>query len=864
MDLICKDDLILILKKLNLTPQSYPAVILTKILTANVENDINPQLFFKYFYSSIDSIKNEAIKYIDSINRNSCPFQVIHGYSKNGKTTFLHYIQYANNNNYFSNKYYKYSIISFDFEKYTGSNYVDKIIDCFLNEFDYSDIKKLEAGFFLFENFIKFFRKFSNKLYSSNNQYYELVNFFEGFCKYLINSMENIINLFRKDKEKQFNNIRGYIKNMLENKNVDIQNNCGDIIGLLILYKIFLKRYDYFTKSNLIKKYIILLDNIDDYLENKDFIFLQHPQIKLSSFIYKFIKNSTITSIFSECLKEGIYNPFGDFSFVENINITYVFRTANFFAFSNLIKDSLKDISNSYERNFPKCLLSQRYFKFNSIKYTNKIIKKRLNIFDQVMDKFTNISPPNGYKFLRTLTDEFKYYVHDSDYSDRKSIFSLWNGDYKIFWDSIFNEWPNLEEDFFPYESLIEKSLAKDFYANKFLLKGVFIYLFLYLFEKYEELEGMINIIYYYRRYYKKEKNIRRFILNYVINVSERNGHPKSISEIREKGIGLFDLLEDISDFIDKINNLSHSVEMNEGDLYNFEYVKSFFNDTYNKKLDFGIHLFTIYKSQILSKNKETFYTNYYNLERELNKYKKYRDLGKSYRCKDLNNIRIYNNDNAAFLSSYLMSHFELYSFCCSHDTEEGKRTPPLRFKKPLLFSIKRIGEYKDNLKEPSFEFVEIINNVYENTYESVNGMVKFYLNYLSKEYPPEKFIKNDYFSVLERKKSKEELGDFQFRVHISRHITYLESFRRGLMDEVLFQFKDKKEKALVNIFIAKIIGKYIKLFNDNYDLIQKSPSKIPKNHKLTDTYNSFTNLSKKIKIISDSNGFRFDVAITL
>ena len=258
-------------------------------------------------------------------------------------------------------------------------------------------------------------------------------------------------------------------------------------------------------------------------------------------------------------------------------------------------------------------------------------------------------------------------------------------------------------------------------------------------------------------------------------------------------------MLEEIETFINKINHIGKQP------IYNFDDVEIFLADSYTEKIDFFAQLFTIYKSQIKEAPNCEINTNYYNLDSEI---KRFKNRVPSDNLEDLNKIRIFNNSNAAFLSSYLMSHFEVFSFCLTHDQFMKK----LEYSKPLLFCTSKLNPLSNNLSINNFEFYLIIERVFENVCETVNTVVQFYLDHLILNYPPKTFVKNPFFSHLDKNGN----GSFQFRLIITRHITYLEGFRRSIIEDIIVKYSTP-EKIEINKYLTNIIISYIDLYKRNY-----------------------------------------------
>ncbi|MCW3789550.1 hypothetical protein [Plebeiibacterium sediminum] len=231
-----------------------------------------------------------------------------------------------------------------------------------------------------------------------------------------------------------------------------------------------------------------------------------------------------------------------------------------------------------------------------------------------------------------------------------------------------------------------------------------------------------------------------------------------------------------------------------------------YFNELCTTKIDHFGQLFSIYKDQIIEANGKTFNSSYYNLNTEIKLY-----LEQKEECKqELNGIRIYHNNNAAYISASLLTNYELYSYICM-----GRDTS-LNY--PLLFKLGKKSDVATS--EENFEFYDTIERVYNDAEKSVESMISFYCNHLIDSYPPDKFIDSSLFSV--RNPDQNSKGDFQFRLIISRHITYLESFRQiSLNHSSKLINLNYREKVILNLYLVRIIVKYCKLYCDNFTKIK-------------------------------------------
>ena len=841
--MIRKEDINKIKRQLCIDKNIIPSTVFQNIMKMNVDGMSN-EMFFKYLYVTDSYIENKTYEFLRSIDESKCIFHLIDGFSKNGKTNFVQYARYINNQNIgiVKEKKYRFIIISFDFEKGGIDSYKDKVCRLFIDRFIFEDIDSYKDTIKNLELFLHFYNNINIKINEEmDNINNETATYFKEFCIKLFGYIDNLIIDEGYGNKGDYKNTKKKFSKLIKSTIDD--NNCGDYFSFIILYEIFTRRYRIFSDKLFPQKLIFILDNLDDYLNDKDILFFQQPQIQLSVFINHLTNNPIISTLFSECLKEEMEtNKRVDwnFSFQDRLNIVYIFRTANFFVFSNIIQEGISKTSQSGERHYPRCLLEREFIDIKTIVNTKDIIKKRINFFEDIANEF-NFEIPQGYYFIKLLAEDYYSDREEDPKKDSKNIFRIWNGEKKYFWDSIFENWDKIKTDFFQYEDILKRASENSFFADNFLIKGVYIYFFLKLFEYNGTLKkSVLKTIYSYKdSHHKGYKNIRRFLLNYIINKSEESGIPKTMIELSDKGVGLYDLLSEVTDFIKDIESYS-----DKNPIYNFNEIKDFFNDIYNNKIDFFGHLLTIYKSQIIEINGINVSTIYYDLTNEIYEFEKNKN------AKELNKVRIYNNDSATYLSLYLLSYFELYSFTLSNN-------------KPLLFTINKKNHKIKATKPMDFEFYDIIEKVMKEIKISVNKMVDFYLSHLVNKYPVHDFITNPFFSVL-----IDGIGSCQFRLHISRHITYIESFRRGIVEDILVNLEND-EKAIANLYLTQKIKQYIVLYQKNYNKIKNSEDvnlnnflNKDCNHALHKTYEISEEYKKIVKKIIKSKGFDFDSKI--
>lgn len=784
-------------------------------------NKINSDWFFEYFFISNDIIKNHQNRLIELILSDQ-NFHVVHGFAKNGKSTFIkNTIREFNNKGNLLEGYNLCNIkliytVYYDFQYLNNSDFIEKIKQLFKISFvSYGNPSEQRTYNLNIRNFHKAIRAFLNKILTNNIEMipqYELVvkslQFVERKLEDFVFQTDDSIGLGKLERVSEIFDI--YICNDINEENIE------QFFIYKVMYDIFIQiSKNIFNKSEK-AKIVFILDNIDEYLKDNDFFFLKHPQVILWSFFKELFETPEVSVFFYEAVIE--YSGINEneikqitFDFKTQICFIYVFRTANFLAFAQLMREIYVSMSETKASFLPSAILGTNYIRYSTIECTTEIINQRLERFYEIIGGGRISKPPKGYMFLKNMTKLLNTKTNDDSIREKyRNIFNLWNGDKVKLFEYIIMNWNYVSEKYYNSEELVEKIVKME---RLYLNKGIYIHFFLDLLKKDNVvLDDLLNhILYSFVDESKKGKNIRRIILNIITNVSEKNKRNYSklhisntFSNIPLKGIGLYDLLDKIQKYID---------EVNDKDYYDFNDVKQFFLDICDiPKIDFFAQLISIYKNPTKS-SAPLNYTNYYNINKEIERF-----LIEKSACKlDLNKIRVFNNNNAAYLTSSLLSNFEYFSFIIGNDF------------KPLVLSVNRKNNLTTIDSIVDFDFYDIIEAVYEKVKCSLDDMAEFYLKKLILNYPPNVFVKDEKFSIqmephLNRSDSNVNLvGNFQIRMIIARHFTYLEDFRELILcSSNLFKIQSE-ERDKINNYLLDILEKYNKLFISKYeDILNK------------------------------------------
>ena len=838
-----------IIEKLNLR-SAAPEYAFKNIINIDNDDDLG-YLFYDCFYITnhkIDKLENRMIKILHKNNM----FKIIHGYSKSGKTTFINSVIHKNNTGGFNDGLSKGMIfpVHFDFEKGEDvTDYIGKIKYFYETMFRHTTEKEKRKEINkLIDQFSSFINDFRNELSLNNksDQAHIVENTFSDIIYYF---QQHLIKTEYGKISDEFLIRQSFKKYITDNITL---KNCHTFFTYLVFFKIFNKRKEIFNKDK--HKIVIIIDNIDENLQNEDVTFLKQPQIDFSSFLHQLFRKGVISKIFNKSLFKNIAksDSMPNIIYSEQLKVVYIFRTANYLVFANLIQNENIKAPPLAEKHFQRLMLDEEVIHYRSIGNITGIFNLRLARFKEVADHL-NYAPPKGYLFFKTLSDNYSYseetsidtgefdWKRYSDFNnDIRRIFNLWNGDNIEFWNSITEGFTKIQNKYGEHENIIKKLDNIDTGGITVeLYRGIYIHLFVCLLKK---RSSNNKVLYHAIDIFRdpkngKLKNINRLVINSIINATYKNGRANAINDIQFKGIGLYDLLSDLKEFVDTINKLNPIKPE-----YDFKDIKKYFKDLCIPKIHSYEHLFLIYKNQTLvNENDVIVNSNFYTLDEEINRFEEEGNSSKQ----DLNKIRLFHNNNAAFISAELLTEFELYSYTLNEKKEDGK------IDLPLLFLLERKKDIKIVKTDEDFEFREIISSVYHNTKITMDNMVSFYIEKLIHAYPPEVFDVNPFFTVINPISKK---GEFQFKQTISRHVRYLRNFRQVVLkfsDTILGLHYD--EKVIANIFLKGVIAKYCTLYIDNYNKINQE-SKIEKDSSLYRAKSFFDSLKKEIESLKDGD----------
>lgn len=760
--------------------------LLETILKFDVHRDLKKGLnafdFFQTFFHSSENVQKSLDKLIENINL-GVMFHVIHSYGKNGKSTFLKFLEH-NLQKIERIQSRELSLYNFDFRlieqtKVQDQNtYKNKVVIFFKRYILTTYSEDYENGCKKLYEFISHYEGIINKSRKNNGyDYYDEIT--EEYSQFLEDFIEDLqVAILEINRQNDLTNKE--IKRKLFAKIDSIFNNeervyqPGILLCFLIHWIVFERKQIFVNNSNKESykrnKLIILFDNIDDvYSDVVTEIAEDH--------IFNIAKYVSMLEI------SDLDKDLRGFSADTDLVFIYSMRTANFInAYKSFVQNPQlrADRSDILEHSFRK-------YKLSSVKTSFEIVEKRLQIFDTIADHFS-ISPGPSRIFLNHLmvslrSFEFNALFHDHDINN---IFRLFNGNRTPIY--YISKHTYLDE----YNTVFNKISGR----HTFLSKSALIFLFLKLLGNSQPHQSLNSIVEYLFNSFEEEVNkgrcsIKRLFLNFLINSSEVNREINNFIDIDKKGVGLFDILM----AFEELNALHPAAPP-----YPKEDIKNFFSLLFHEQIDAWGHLLTCTKLlSDIKQDKNTVKRIDLSPEIEIffEKVKSGYESIEAQNCKkELNQIRFFYNDNAYYIAKHILYNFEYFSI--SNKTSYTK--------KPLLLSAKLLGQRQD--KSYEFEFEQLISSVFQRVKECLTTTVEFYESILSKKYTPEEFLSNSLFVMNKR---------FFYVDVITKHISYLNEFRLAIFtSEITVEYNvDKREEILhqANIILTKTINEYLMLY---------------------------------------------------
>jgi len=780
------------------------SIILQTVLDFNFtdhddEYEITYDEFKEHFY--VDNIPS-VDENIENLNKNILHgkrYHYIHSNGKNGKTTFNKRFIHENN------EIHKPIYIDFSDLSQSNTEYTHRLLTVVINSFNLLVRQQKDC----IDTIMKCIRHISNaqiNICISNpiNRRAEYLNMF-SLIGYKI---DQFIQEIREENNNRKNgNIAEVFKAQFEafvfgeykKSELELQLKItNELFNLLLL--VYLKMHDEEKDINE-KNLLFIFDNIDDILTNTS----EYISSILIPNIDKFIR--TIKPFINT------NGSFIDEKLISKTNFIFTYRTANYASSMVTIKNH-----SAKERNYE--LLSAPVYALSSVNNTNDIIRRKLNFYEGISVFFNFEKSPNFY-FLKSILDSYHLNADRND----KHIAKLWNGNSFIFSKCFYYLCHNTDIKFTEDDL---KALNNDTYRN--ILRGIFVHYVVkfYCDEANELFINNTTLFEAFQYIFKKEIddkicNLLRLFLSYVINYNDKNKRQnsavKSNSDIFIKGVGLYDILEELSKLKNSDNKPVYDKE---------KYIDLFDNVFYSEIDSLDYFIICVKKT---NNNQGNHLIKTYDFTKEL---ELFFDEKKSDTLKkiQLNQVRVYYNSNAKVFLNIVKRNFEVFSVITKNELSS-----------PLPINIEIYPRIEEKEKfDRKFQFGFNKDSILKNVFNAVNDIVKstvdFYVLHMHKVYSPQQYIQDSYFTD-----SNSKDASFLFDSIIANHITYIEKVRQLVINQKIeYEFKDSINSDFqsnkTNIIPSKILAdinahfiywieKYIKLFEYAYYEIRTNTGEI-------------------------------------
>lgn len=777
---------------------------------------------FKYFFyvNKITSVEDNLLRLKANLIKGE-KYHYIHSYGKNGKTTFN--------------------------RRFIEEN--RSIFKCLLIDFKDFQINRIGQRHSLATKTIKFFGLLSSlfgdklvqtivdcivhinntqieiKLDSTNNEPREEYNSLFNSVKvelleFINNIKKDAVDLSATIKEKEahlFNDRFEPFMNKLIEKD---QVMTIDLFNLLLL--VALKLY---TVPE--KKTVIIFDNIDDILT--------HSSEYLTAEILPEI--DTYFTILNKYL--NLKEEFIDRIILDQVSFIFTYRTANYVSSMYTVNYNL---SSNYRRDN---LLNAPIYVLSSVNATIDILKRKLEFYEELCDSFYIEKSPT-FSTLKSVLECF-----DNKDNEFKHIFKLWNGNQFAFVECFKSlSLSNMDHSIIinPNISINIKRGAFLFYVIKYYCSG----------KDYRVIrESTLSAAFQYA--FTNETgdknnhtcNLLRLFLSFIINhnqkLNRQQYYIENNKDIFNKGVSLKNIFDKLTDF------------KKDGTIvYNKAMFKELFERIFYDDIDAFDYFITCAKNTDLGSDSGKQLGKKYDFSKELDIYFD-NDIYNPKQENYLNSIRIFYNTNAKYFLNSVKKHFEYFSSSISQEAH------------PLSYNIKIFNSIPENDLFDDFEFQftytfnnnSILENVYNNLKQTIDITIDFYSSVVYPIYPPLQYCNESNFALD---------GVFFYDDVISKHITYIEKVRQGILSGNLkFEFQRNLDTTFIISDANKIdpdvlanisgrfiywIEKYIKLFYSSFEKIcdcSKSNGNPMDAHSIA-TRSSFRLLNNKIRAIKESN----------
>ncbi len=734
--------------------------------------------FEEHIYVETPNVKKTYFRLLNNI-RSKKRFHAIHGYGKNGKSTFLQYFQHK----IISSEKENHEFMLFDFEAdkfdHEGQVLIQKSIVDFLRE-KIEEFESLEEACKTVIGFIDFYntthprnsgkvKKSFKSLINVRKRFFETIadDLFYPCKKYLHDLKNGHEEPARKEFWKKF-------KKRFNEKN--LRHDDGKIICFLIGLFIYEQRGIFEgnpKKGRHRSKVIFIFDNLDEVFSTTPKSIAQKYIFDIAHFLKVFEKGA---------IKSGLPG----FSMLD-MAFLFSLRSANLVNSYTLF--TRKPASSFAEKGGFEIMNNFELYKIGSVKESQEILGKRLSFYRKICDHVGKVKQGHYATFLDAFISSTKRSSNNTKFDlELSNISRLWNGNREFF--------HHIDTDVrvISLNDKIERLGDHGVYISK----GAFLNYFFDQFINHSQNNSLASLFNYFFRsgqeeIGRKRCNLKRLLLNIVISECKEfeNRRVDNFKDLDVKGASLLDVLETL----DKLNTNDL------GDNYDIEEIKMLFRRIFHNRIDAWGHVLTCTKEAELQELRDNSHGSYINLDSEVTDFFKLKamKMDSPERMKleeSLREVRLFYNDSAYYMAKSIFSHFEYFSI------SDLKVTKP----KSLLLTARLLNSPDDD--ELVFEFQGLIDRVFNRTKQCLEATVHFYNTNLV-----------DVFSLGEYEKGQFALSDkFFFDEVITKHISYIDDFRLAIGNSSILIEQDHQEyirvTEIANTYLIAMIGEYLYLFD--------------------------------------------------
>lgn len=739
------------------------------------------------FVKNVNSFKLNSVRLRQELI-NGEKYHYIHAWGRNGKTTFIR--KFINDNK----SKFNFALVDFkDFQinrTEKRHSLTTKTIEFFLVLLSIFGEKLIETMLFALlhiestqlaikqSTFSNEQRKNYNFLFSSFRK--ELI----GFVNQVNEEAKKTSGFYGDDNQKKVKLFNDKFESFIDSLYQQKELNPIELFNFLLL--ITIKLYG----SN-DKKTIVIFDNIDDILTHSS----EYLTAQIFPQVYDFIK---ILNSYLNIQKEYVSD-----NILDEIYFVFSYRTANYISSIYHINHNPSSKDRRYE------LMNAPVYALSTVKITDKIIRNRINFYDQICNTF------NIEKYAQSSVVEKILHSFYDEKEDYTYLLKLWNGNHHAF-NKVLSSISLQEADI---SVLIDPNVSTN------IKRGIFFY---YVTKTYvKDSNHHVNIFstlssvlqYTFTSELCEDNvcrcNLLRMFLTYIINHNNQYLEPKEHSK---KNIDIFNKGVSVREVLDKLTQFKSDGTL----VYQKELFEELFNRLFHDDIDVFDYLIICYKNTDLENPSKRFGKKY-NFIEDLKLYFDNIATKTNGVLNVLDSIKLYYNANSEYLLNPFKKHFEFIS--CSINNHNN----PLPLKMKIFKSTKeKLFKNLDFEAEHSFNNVILLEDTFEKMEHSIRTITSFYKDSVFEHYPPVEYCERSLFALDKT---------FHFDAIISKHITYIEKVRQAIRDDnikiecqlanstdyeqLFFTKLNKKTKADFSARFIYWIEKYIKLFNETYYSIE-------------------------------------------